>query len=118
MNPLHSTLFSKVILVCLAALWIVMGLSLVSALTACAGTAPVKPEVRTETNVVMVPTPIPCIDRKDVPSRPAHVPIDPVAATTDQLAAAVVIDVDHLDLYLKLTEKIILNCSTGEPNVK
>ena len=72
---------------------------------------PVKPETRIQTNTVLVPTPVPCINAADVPALPAPTPVDVEHATTDQLAAAVAADAERFQAYAVAVSAMLAQCS-------
>jgi hypothetical protein len=79
-------------------------------LPGCVATDPVRPEVRTVTNTVLVPTPVPCFDPADIPLLPTPTPVDPVNATTDQLAAAAAADAEAYQTYARAVDKMWAQC--------
>ena len=115
---LHSKRTSVALLSATMALWVFMfmfaSVAVLAILTGCASIPVPKPEVRTETNTVLVPTPVPCIDSRSIPKRPATVKVDPATATTEQLAAALVLDAYHYDLYFLVTDQLLAECAKGE----
>lgn len=80
------------------------------ALAGC-GMAPVKPEVRTVTNTVYVPTPTPCFKPEDVPKIPTPTPVDTANATLDQINAAAALDLQLLDAYAKQVDALFVQCT-------
>lgn len=115
MIDLNQRAITAGILTALGILWFLIAMSALTWLTGCAAQE-VKPEVRTETNVVLVPTLVPCLDRKDIPIRPSAIAVSPTTSTTEQLAAAIVLDVGNYETYMALTEKLLNNCA-GDKDV-
>ena len=81
-------------------------IALCGLLGGCIATDPVKPEVHTITNTVLVPTPVPCFDPADVPVLPTPTPVDAVNATADQLAAAAAADAEAYETYARAVDKM------------
>lgn len=82
-------------------------------LAACAPLEQRPPEVRTVTNTVLVPQPVPCFKEEDRPARPKPTPIDIDNATLDQLAAALAADEEANELYGRAVDALFLACSKG-----
>jgi len=60
---------------------------------------------------VLVPVMKPCIGAADLPVRPVPTPVDPKAADTRQLAAALAADVIALDHYAARADAILRICA-------
>jgi len=87
----------------------------VLALSGCAGmeTQQRPPEVRTITNTVSVPVPVPCFTEAERPILPPLTPIDIDRATVDQMAAALAADEINEALYRSAVDALFLKCMKG-----
>jgi hypothetical protein len=85
------------------------------ALAGCAAMPAAPPEVRTTTVQVQVPVPVPCFTEDQRPILPTPTPIDPVTATTEQLAAAELADAVAMQQYTDAVDRLFILCTKGTP---
>jgi hypothetical protein len=81
-------------------------------LSGCAAQSTIPPEIRTTTNTVQVPVPVPCFTDDQRPIAPVATPIDPETATTEQLAAAELADAEAWRDYTRAVDALFLQCSS------
>lgn len=89
---------------------LLMGLAIM--LSGCAPISTIPPEIRTTTNTVQVPVPVPCFTDDQRPIAPVATPIDPETATTEQLAAAELADAEAWRDYTRAVDALFLQCSS------
>lgn len=91
-------------------------------LAGCAGFPQVDGGVTTVTNTVALPVGVACLTPEAIPALPRRARVDPVRATTDQLAAAAAADLEAYEAYAVTADRLLQQCYrstvTGEPHVQ